>query len=1356
MDSLDRDRDKRQPAELDAPSGAAPDTTAAGSWKDRKRDEAGALPYDAGAAALQPSPAELPPEVLGQVASFGSSLGAVIAAQRTPEPALAEAVQGAAESAPVEGGKSAPDASLETLATHRDPLLGEFKVLFDVDSGFGTRASANSVQVFSGKGLVVRTPEPMPDIVLRYVSLDLKTGEVELKGEPDIGPFEEEILSNVLRQSVLKGVGGKAQNPVTGGLGQLPTTPEGKTVLFSMKGFDVLVDPATQVSAMVRSQSLWVSFSLPLVVDGPGPLNMDIASIEYNFASGQLQVVPRYSDNNAVLVLQHIGAQIGARLASDFLRRRLPPAMARPGYDPGRDPNLQDNLNLLVRGFGGSSPSAPGPQTTPATEPQTSPSGPAPTPGAPSGPAAAAPPQTLYTLDKTPFGPVSVHIEAGDRLDVTRSAEALTLSAGKGLFLRVPGADWTQNLRILQVRYENRTGKLDISATKPVGAAVTQVFEALIAGHVLPALPGEAGRALGTDQKGQPAPAAGTPETLYRIPVAGLGEALVQADPDDTVRLSKSEQAVELSAAKGLRISVVGAAWLPEACIGRVHYDLKTGDLRIDPPAERKAADVGPFAERVLRTLVLERLVAKLPGAAQAQLTPAEPPAATPLPPRLDNVLAERAVAGLGPLDVSLAKGTAVSLSASPERLSFALGSGLLVRLPEHKLALRVFALDFDTRTRQVQTKTEPPLGGYEEQLLAGVLGEFVVPRLQQYVASQDRKPNDANVVVRHLELGAFGTVDLCVEQGDALTVQQNEHEVSVSAGKGIYWLVSGQAERLVPPNRIRRVALSLTTGKVQVDADADAGPLAEHVATQLVQTLLLPKLSPELRRTLFGGQDPASALAPELPPAGDTVLHAGALGDLGYDVSVARADTFAVTSLPDGTLAFDAGGLGVLVRVPKLGIAVHLWNLTVDAKTLAVVRMHSDPPAGAAEQQILSRAAAQFVAPVVQKYLPADGGAAQTGGLRTVALFQGLRLAVAAGDALQVTREADATIVSAKDGIVIASPLLKGAAPQRIQAVRYEHGTGAVTIDLVDTRDNSVYPDQTEVAGFTEAVLSELGRQLVDPYLTPELRRLGLAGREASPPKPAAGEPEGVPWLDVRAGPLGRIRLYTAPNETLRLTASTSELFLAGSRGGVRLVLPDLGLSETFEWLRYDYRTGDLQVEGLGRLENDLLRQVVERLALAVVPGARAGAPPIGQAIDERPRDKQGRILIETEVGGKKLTVRIPQNVQLSAQLDGNRLFVGLEPPVVMDSPGALDYKLKTFEYAFATASAQIELSGDNLIAALFTGIAEKKTREALTKLVHERLPAAMCQPGYNPLDDPNRAQNLNDLVARFRKPAA
>ena len=1297
-----------------------------------------------------------------QLGSLGTSATEAISAQQTS--AFSFGIQ---EQTAAEQSKDSDNAGKEVLASYNDPLLGDFQVLFDVDNGVSARLMDGVVTVFSTSGLTLRTPGNLPDITMKLVRMDMKTGDVEIISDPELGPFEEKIISEGLRTTMLAGMTqAESQADLASVLG-LEVNKDGQIPLYESFWADVYLDASTSITTKLSDKSFWIYFSKPIFADILGPVNLHLMAIEYNFATASIDLIPSADGNMVSVGLEEMVSRLGESFGNDFIRDKMPAAMKKAGYSPKADPDLQKHFNELLVNLGIGESAAQNTVTpqkgSMAPAPQQSSTGaPAPVVESEKSTETSAPAsaseveskepeldyQPLYTVE-TSNGTIAVAVDKEDSLDISKSPTELRLGASNGLFVVAPGADWARQLRIFDIRYGLADGELEINASEQVGELVTEVLESLIRTQVLPKMPGEVLSKLGVDQEPIPLNELGELEVLYATEVAGMGQVQLLADNSDTVNISRGPSSLEMSSAQGIRIRVMGADWIPELVLGSLKYNTESGDIAISPPSNAQgdaALDLGPLTERAVEALVRTQLLPLMPGQVRESAGMNASTEAQQVPEAQGNVILSDSWGALGEVDVSLVPGDAIGFKNGPDMAVATIKQGLMVRIPKLGFTVRIYELGYDPATGKAHIQSDPQLGSYEEALIGGALGEFVMPQLQAWIAQNDQDLTDSVTVLYRADIEGFGKLKICVEAGDTIALQEDADALRLSSDKGIFWLAEGDLGELLPTNRINEIRLDLNTGDLTIDAQADIGPLGEQIATRVVHMMALPKLDAGLRQKIFGGKDPIQQDLPEVPDAGE-ILYEGEAGGMAYDVSL-RGGRLSVASDAQGF--FDING-HLLLRVPSMGVAVSLMRLRFDPQSGQIHNLATNPAVGAGELGIIEKAINHFAGPLIAEYTQGQRGDGARG-LRTIASFQGHALKVSAGDALSVERNADFIEVSAPGGILLESSYLEDA-PPRIQAIRYHNGTGQILIDLVDTRDNTVYKDATEVAGLTQDALSAITRRMLDPHLTPEMRALGLAGVEAQPTVSAGPRRNETTWFSMNNDLVGRVSIYTRKDDQINVSADPRS-FNIKVPNGARLVLPDLGISQTFYAFYYHIDTGDIAMEGLGRLETTLARNVARQMLGPML--AKSGVNTNNQ------QGMAAQLRDQMELRKKKDNVNhffesdgiglyIPTNCVMKASLSGNGIHIKFTPKIWIDGPSVGNFYLDKVKYNFATGKAEIDIDGSNLLSAIFEGIGEDKATEPLQQLMNHTLPPAMRQPGYNLFTDPNKQANLETFFSNL-----
>src|SRR5690606_15805257 len=152
----------------------------------------------------------------------------------------------------------------------------------------------------------------------------------------------------------------------------------------------------------------------------------------------------------------------------------------------------------------------------------------------------------------------------------------------------------------------------------------------------------------------------------------------------------------------------------------------------------------------------------------------------------------------------------------------------------------------------------------------------------------------------------------------------------------------------------------------------------------------------------------------------------------------------------------------------------------------------------------------------------------------------------------------------------------------------------GAIKLSISGISEQA-YHESAPVSPVTEAVLSHLYKVLVAPRLPPVwAQRLGLP----RPPIPAAPahDPARMVVFGARLpGDYGDFEVSMDPADVITVTASEIEVAIASERG-MSARMPGLRLALQLGGARYHLQTGEVQIGGLGQLENALVEALIRR----------------------------------------------------------------------------------------------------------------------------------------------------------------
>lgn len=1233
-------------------------------------------------------------------------------------------------------------------------LLGEFEVLANLEEGVAVEASAGGVAVRSSSGITVVSRGGLPTITLwgAYLGAD---GEVRIDATPEVGRFEEQVLGEILRATVLKDVS------VAGTLATVPRRG-GELLLLDGKTADVLVSPAVNVAAELAHGRLRLRFVPPVFIDVLGkawPINLHIGEIFYDFATADLEIKTG-AKRGLTRFFERPVANLAEGIGMSYVRRLLPAAMLAPGYDPFQDPELAAHLAAISanarQGGDVASQARPAPvlDATAAAPTSTSTSTATPTPQeSPAAPASLAPPASTTVASPSPSPPspsstpspspsreiqvlydmkvgdlaLSLAIEAGDAVSYAKSGQRVTLGAACGLFLVAEGVPGLASHRIYELQYDIEQQQLAVQTSPPLGAWTLAALQTLVVAKVAHAPP----HVLKMAALGPEAPTAPDGrELLSQVPLGGGQVLRISLAVGDRLEASRGDRTICVSAAHGIRAEMLSMPWMPPVEIARAELDLTTGAVALvgltarDQPGALSESFLAGVLWLPLANLVPELPVPVLPDAEGNMLFQDESPKGQRI-------------------DISARPGDELDIAVGRHGINLRSKNGVLVRMHKQSAHMRLFALSVDFDTDEVVLETFPAAGPMEQAIATAAFREFAKRHVDDALAAYDKVPSDQEAVLYQGPVGDQGTVSICMEDRDQIALHQDAKGLALAIEHGLYWRASGKLGALLPKkSRIYRIALDFDTGRVTIDGDKDPGPFLESVATAALQAHVLPKLAPELRSKLFGGEDPTRPIA--LPKKGAVVLYEGKVGGVPIDISLANG-WFSLASLPGGQLAADAAGRGLVARLPSLGVAIAIDRLTFDPRTGAFHTFVATPALGSFERDLVNRAANQYLVPLLVGHLPAAAAQAraQTQGERIVYETEDVELRVAEADALALAHTPDQTVLSADHGIRIRGRYL-GVMPI-VKRIAYDHHTGAIDLDMVT--GSSAGDGEVMETVATEELLAAMIRRAMAPQLSPLAGALGLRATGAN--TPLAFRYATTPWFEQDVPGLGRLVVPSHREDTVKVVASNRGVSVE-IHPHLELHFVDLGVVRHISKVGYVDASGELFVEGLNDVEAAMLQGALPLLVHKLAPDAkRAGR--LFDAIDSLDKNGIGRatVALPGEGGGASpgnLVFDPTGRVELEVR-EGAWLEVQFVPPVRLEA--SADFTIAGLRYGIERGEFSLDVDGE-WIGEFFERRVTSSFHEAFLKI----LPEAMKQPGYNLILDPNRVATIAALRANLTPP--
>ncbi len=1256
------------------------------------------------------------------------------------------------------------------LFAHSDPVLGKFEVVLGLEGDISARAHQRFFTISSQSGLLIRTPEGMSDLRINGITVNLQTMAVHINSQPEVGPLERKIITGLLQSTLLATVpelARQGESPVAAAMTTLPMK-DGSHVLWDLKGpFDttllaIMMSPETMAGVKFNKSGLELDLFPGLQIAKPGR-DIHVAKLCYDFATATFSIEQQGATTVFGVIANDLRQPLLngiAMVGSKYFRTKLPAVMRQPGYDPTLDPKFTAHLDQVYQAFTGVS------MLQPATATETTGGGAdlaeveargqggrARTGGPVAGAAEGAwgeeraahadeDVQLLYRMQAAGLGTVEVCLEKGDKAEIFKDASAVGLQTQRGFFLRVPGQPWLEEVRLRGLRYDLVTQALDVEGSERLGDFVRSILEDLVNVFVLPQLPGEVQSGLGL---GGMAPGMER-QVLYSAELPQAGRVELALDAADRLVLEKSATAIEMRAAGGMIISAPGFAALGELRVTRIHYALGSGQIIID--ADR---DIGPMVEGVVAQLVRHAVVPQLPGGLEGlglagpetgSKVSAEQLAAYP------EVVYETTLPVVGAVQARLAAGDTLGVGAGAEAMRVYSGSGLLITAPEVGIAVTFHEISVNYLTGAVEVVGSEALGAFERSLLSNLSAQFLLPMVAEYY-QQPAQGEGAGPDVLYRFEGAGQQIDVCLDKGDEIKVEKSATALTLSSAQGILLRSAGQ---LLPPDtRLDRIHLDMQSGKVVVDSRPDVGDFGELIATKVLRALILPHLPPEL--ALVGITAPTGAEpVTEMTPPDGMLLYAADLPGVGaFDASIAAKSAMQVDATAT-TMAISAAS-GLLIRVPSLDLAVRIQRVFID-RVSGQVQVEASTPLGGFEDQLLDGLFRTYGMALVSAYLGEPAEQTADPGFDTLYRysdpgFGDFAVCTPKGGGFSVNKsETHLSIVSEKGVFLSGGPMKL---PDfKIHALQYELGTGRFNIEVSGVAQGH-YVENQAVGSVTKEVVANVVKAVVVPHLPPQALELGIVGFSETE---AVGEVDkGNRVFSMALPALGELAIYLDRNDSFSVSASEREGLLRSSRG-LLVEVPSAQISIRIKEMRYHFETGEVQVDGLGALENAVIESALVQFMMPLLPQEmQGGASPVGAFMENLPADRKGRRQL---MKSSSLDLYLMPGTRFDVQLAGGGLRFKAQPGIFVDSVGAFNYKFQGVVFDFKERQFKVDIAGDNVLAGIFRGVARSQAEKALNKMLLPLLPPEMLTPGYDLMKDKDLMVTMSKIVANFSNVSA
>jgi len=1275
---------------------------------------------------------------------------------------------------PTQGYRTIADAAPETAPPHETlaelslPLLGAMQLELGLAAPLRMSLDREELRITPGSGLRLRSAARLPALLVRHVQLDLRRAALDLDA-PGIGPFETRAASIALGAAFELALPWQPGSSVVDvAMQNLPARPDGSRRVWGSGTASVWLDPDTRLEFAVTPEcaELAASHAVTLRVIGIG---IHILAARYLFGAQRLEIegAPGQPLRNALL-------RFVAWVATRYLRRRLPAALAEPGYDPFADPDRRAHFSALLASF---KPPAPvgDPQVVANLEPEapaavSSDSVESPVPSDIShAPSDSDPadlwarlrglqrlkltpgrlPETARLLVVIPLGArgsLALCTDRGAAVDLRRRGAHLTLDAVAGLYLHAEQVPALPGLRVRHLGVNFGPLMLELGTSPPLGsftlAAIQQVGRAALTGKLSPEVLARL-------------EALATRDELLRQRMGESAELVLTTPRDQEILLRHGPDALELEIPAGLELEFHGLDLLPDATIKGLRYQWSDGALELDAtPA------LGEFGNRFVTQLVRHRAAPHLPRLLGAH----GPEASTPIDPKIaaarPAVLFEKTIPVLGPLQVRLDPADRVELSLSAAALELHSITGVALLVPELELALVLQQLRFEPHSRRLGADTN--LGDYISEHLGRLLESLALPPLRQRLPSwkADLDPASTWQLLR-LNAGPLGAIDITIPAGGALVVERGPQAIELRVEPGLE--VRAEDPRFVPVFTFRRARWQPGDDAWTVDFDPPVGPLIPELLQRIVHKLAPAETLATVTQMLALPQAARVARPPSPPSPASTVVWETGVPKLGA-VRVCLDAQRAVDLALDRERAAITPGNGAVVRLSGLAFNLEIDGVQLTLRPLGA-QLETQPAAGPLFDHILEHALRGLLQTHANDFWP-SGEAARIGQDTLLVLGRGqswgpLRISVPERGAIGLHLDRESVRLRSEAGLFISGPAIDWLPDFYLHTLGYTFDTGAVALEISGIEEN-YYHEKHPVSPITQALLAHLVKVLALPRLPQWTDKLGVR-RFPLPPVPVR-DPARVGLYALQLpGEFGEVVISMAPDDAVTARADEEEFSFISDRG-LLATLPGLRFELSLRGVRYHMQSGEIQVGGLGQLENALLEAVVARQLASKVkqvgretPGDLNGT--VGTLLEQLPVDDKGRKILFHH---KMVDILMMPGARLEVRVTADGLAFAANPPLKIDGPARIDYMFNGIRYKFADASFHLDLdNGGALFAGLFTDVVIYEAETRLNDMFKPLLPPAMRAPGYNLARDPDSMQNIEQLIQNFallgdkRKPA-
>lgn len=1247
---------------------------------------------------------------------------------------------------PASGG--AADAPREALGRVVAPVLGPVDLELSLGRPLRVDLDAEHLDLEPGSGLVARIPD-LPTVELRRLRVDLTRGTVHADADA-LGPFILTAIGAALRLVLGRALGWQPGRSVALLLAQnLPADPRtgARRVFAGPLGASAWLDLEARASVELRADRAEVALTRAVVVRVLG-VALPVLAVRLLFGEARLQIDPGPAGP-----LRRALLRLVAWVATRWLRGRMPAAMTIPGYDLFADEQRRARLVELARRLRGRGRPRRGraeghvpadmslSTETSGQEQKTS------RPAwltelmalrlsaAHAGDRA----RVLATVPLGARGEIAVAVDPGADVVVTRLANGVRIQAAGGIFAVADGLPDLSELRVARVQATFLGGELalDVQTSPPLGpllrALLRRLAQATVGPRVTPALLARLGFA---PQPGDP------PGLLFRQMFSATAGVELIATPGGDVRLRHTAEALVLEAPDGVLLRFLGLALLPDATIRRLEYRWSDGGLVADT-----TPDLGEFGAAAIGQIVRVRAAPGLPAllGVRADGGPTVDPL---LEDQFPALLTRVAVAVVGPLDVRLDPDDTVRVRVAPDALGVTSDRRLLLVAPELRLCVQLRDLSHSLADGGVAITSEPPLGDYLSELVRRCVAQFAVPPLRRALPLWPTARPDSTWLLAQVPKDS-PKIRAELPPGAGLVLARDAESIAVRAEAPLQ-LVPAEDAPLIAEVALEAVRFTPAGAEVELVTEPAAGALLHAAARRLLLRFVAPERLAALAKQLAL---PAPIATPPAPPPipGVVVWEQAAPGVGPLRVSLDIARTIQVSL--DRRGATISLGKGATVRAPELG-----FDLTVHSLALSfmpwTVDIETTPAAGELERHALSHALRALFAAFMRHFWPTDrspkAGHDTLLSLGADRPWGPLKVCVARGGSIDLRLDREGLSLKSTSGLFVTGEAIDWLPDFYLHELSMRAATTAIKLSISGIQEQH-YHEAAPVSPITEAVLSHLLRVLVLPKV-PEVwrQRLGLP-KVSLPPAPTVDASRVVAFAATLPGDYGELLVSMDAGDTITVRATDVEVSVESTRG-LMATMPGLRLALQLRGARYHLQSGEVQIGGLGQLENALIEAILQRQAAS--RGGEAAASGVRALLDRLPTDDKGRIIVFRH---RLVSLLLDPKTAIRMTLDDAGLRVIAEPPLTVDGPAKMNYTVSGVHYSFQEARFEIDVDGDGAFAEIFEGLIDKQVEKRLNDQLLPLLPVAMRTPGYRLTTDPNARENIAALIRSFaRKRAA